>query len=524
MRKTFLILFVMASLIVTLTAQNSNDGFKFTYYGQYANAVKGFNAVISNSPGLQDGYYHLGALYVRLNNPDSARICMNKVMAINPKNALSQVATGQLALSNKNPTEAKVAFDKAIKISKNKDPRISQYIGEAWLYAPVRNLDNAATNLKRSLALDVRNAPTYFSLGEVYSAQGQGGAAVTQYEFCTDNDKSAAWAYSKIGYIFKNARNYIKADQSFKSALEADPNYPGTYKELADWNYDYQKYAEALANYEKYLSMTGDNSIESKINYSSYLFYNKKYEKTINLVNEIMKVDSSRNYMTRLLGYCHFEQGDSLQALNFMNKFMARTKPEKIIWSDYQYLAKIYNKFGNDSLVVLNYDKALATDTTKVDLYTEVAQYYYSKGNFNKAASVYQSKLSKLEKVSLQNYFDIAFAYYKGANYESAKNSFAVIAEKFPTVMYGWIYQARSSAFLDPESTLALAKPYYEKVIELGEVDPVKFKTELKEAYRYAYYLAFNSNDKESAKLIVDKLLKVDPNDAESVQMAAAVQ
>jgi tetratricopeptide (TPR) repeat protein len=265
--------------------------------------------------------------------------------------------------------------------------------------------------------------------------------------------------------------------------------------------------------------MTGDNSIDTKIKYSSILFYNKQYDKTIALVNEIMKTEASKDYMIRLLGYSYYEQGDSLAALNMMNKYFEKAPKDKIIFSDYQYLGKIYTKFGQDSLAFLNYEKAIATDSTRTELYNDLATMYYSKGKYLKAAEWYGKKLVKMDRPGLQNYFDVAFAYFKGEDYNSALREFGKISEKWPDRLEGHVYQGRSAAYLDPDGTNALAKPYYEKVIEKGEVDPVKYKDYLTEAYKYMFYASMNLKDKVAAKSYIDKVLKLNPNDEEAVQL-----
>ncbi len=507
-----------------LEAQSLQDAYKMLNYENFPRAKKALQLYIQQTPVSQEAQYALGAVLSRTGKLDSAAILFNKVIEINPKSAISIVASGYMELNKKMPTDAKNSFDRAIKASKGKDGNIYRLIGEAWLYSANQNLDEAIENLKKAVALEIKNPVSYFSLGEAYYKKAELGQAVTQYEFTTDYDKSAAWAYCRIGTIFKAAKNYPKALESLESAQKADPDYPFTYKELSDWYYDYQKYPEAMTNFEKYLKLTADNSIDTKIRYSALLFYTKQYEKTIALVNEIVKVDSSRNYMIRLLGYSYFEEGDSISAKNMMTKYFSKAASDKIIYSDYQYMGKINLKFGQDSLAFLNYEKSIATDSTKVDVYNELATLYYSKGKYLNAAKIYAKKLTKLDRPSLQNYFDIAFAYYKGQDYKSALIAFGRISEKWPDRLEGHVYQARSAAFLDPESTQQLAVPYYNKVIEKGEVDPVKYKDYLIEAYSYMYYLALNAKDKVTAKTFVDKMLKLDPNNADAVKMLKATE
>ncbi len=506
------------------SAQISPEVQKLQYYGYFNQAktllIKGYQA----NPSNLDNLFELGAIYSRTGKLDSAKIMFNKLIETNQKAGISVVAQGYLALNNGVSDEAKSYFERAAKSTKFKDGSILRRIGEAYLYSPKRDIPNAIEYLKKAVSIEIKNPVSYFSLGEAYYAINESGPAVTQYEFCTDYNKSAAWAYTRIGEIFKGAKNYPRADEAFKSALEADAEYPYIYKFLAEWKYLYRDYPTAIKYFDKYQTMTGDNSIEAKTARSTYLFYNKNFKETISLVNDIMKVDSSKNYMIRLLGYSNFEMGDSLAAKIQMDKFFQKAPKEKIIWSDYYYQGKISSKFGNDSIATIQLKKALELDSTQVDIYTELAKMNFSKNNFKMAGYWYGRKLEKLEKFTLQNYFDAAFAYYKAEDFTNANIFFDKLVTKYPTSIAGQLYYGRSQANLDPTSTLALAKPQYEKVLELGEKDPVKFKNELKEAYKYLYYHYYNIPDKVQAAAFADKFIKVDPNDPEGMQMMEATK
>ncbi|MBL7831619.1 MAG: tetratricopeptide repeat protein [Saprospiraceae bacterium] len=523
MKNLFLVVFSCV-LTVKVFAQISPEVQKLQYYGYFNKAKLSLQKGIQGNPMNIDNYYELGVIYNRTNNQDSAKIVFTKLVELYPKSPLSTVAQGFMSLNSGNKDEAKAFFERAAKSTKFKDGMILRKIGEAYLYSPKKDLTNAVEYLKKAVAIEIKNPVSYYSLGEAYYLLNEAGSAVTQYEFCTDYDKSAAWAYTRIGQIFKGAKNYQKADEAFKLAFAADADYPYIYKELAEWKYLYQDYPEAVKNFDKYQQLTGDNGIEAKTLRSTYTFYNKSYKETINLVNEIMKVDSSKNYMVRLLGYSSFEQGDSLAAKNYMEKFFQKAPKEKIIWSDYFYLGKVYNKFGSDSLATLQYKKAIELDSTKIDIYNDLAKMNFARGNFKNAGYWYGKKLEKLEKFKLQDYFDPAFAYFKAEDYNNANIYFDKIVKKYPTSVVGQLYYARSNAYLDPQSLKALAKPNYEKVIELGEVDPVKYKNELKEAYKYMYYFFYNSQDKATALTIADKLVKIDPNDPEGLQMLEAAK
>ena len=75
--------------------------------------------------------------------------------------------------------------------------------------------------------------------------------------------------------------------------------------------------------------------------------------------------------------------------------------------------------------------------------------------------------------------------------------------------------RARVNGQMDPDQSKGLAKPYYEKLVELigpkAELDNTD-KARLKESYHYliSYYF-IQKNDKETAKQYAQKMLVIDP-------------
>jgi len=523
MKNLFFVVFCI-TMSFTVQGQISASVQKAIYYQDFSSAKMNLQKDIKSNPNNLDNYFELGALYARLNKVDSAGIIFGKLAEMNPKAAVTTVANGYVLLNSGKADEAKAMFEKAAKSTKFKDGSIMRRIGEAYLYSPKTNLDEAIEYLKKAVAIEIKNPVTYYSLGEAYYLKKEGGPAVTNYEFCTDYDKSAAWAYTRIGQIFEGVKNYVKANEAYQAALSADPDYPFIYKEMANWLYLRRDYKAAMNNFIKYQQLTGDNSIEAKTQKSTYAFYNKDYKQTLELVNDIMKVDSSKNYMIRLLGYSSFEQGDSLSAKNYMEKFFQKTNKDKIIWSDYYYLGKINEKFNNDTEALVNFKKAIELDSNQVDVYDAIAKMYFANENYKEAGYWYGLKLNKLDNPKIQEMFDPAFAYYRSEDWANANTFFGKLVTRYPTSVAGQLYYARTNSLLDPKATNGLAKPIYEKVAELGEKDPVKYKNELKEAYNYLYYFYYNGNDKTKAFEFADKFTKVDPNDPDGAKLLEAVK
>ena len=94
---------------------------------------------------------------------------------------------------------------------------------------------------------------------------------------------------------------------------------------------------------------------------------------------------------------------------------------------------------------------------------------------------------------------------------------YADLANKFEQAQeYANFMRARVNGQMDPDSKLGLAKPYYEKLIELIEPRAEKDATErarIIESYRYMIgYNFVVKEDKEAAKAYALKLQAIDPN------------
>lgn len=74
-----------------------------------------------------------------------------------------------------------------------------------------------------------------------------------------------------------------------------------------------------------------------------------------------------------------------------------------------------------------------------------------------------------------------------------------------PDSYMGNFWRARTNSVIDHLSTAGLAKPYYEKAIEL--IDPEKNPKQLLEAYRYMAYYYYLQEDRDNSLKYCDLIL-----------------
>ena len=100
--------------------------------------------------------------------------------------------------------------------------------------------------------------------------------------------------------------------------------------------------------------------------------------------------------------------------------------------------------------------------------------------------------------------------------FKMADETYADLAQKYENAAeYATFMRARLNVQLDKDQSKGLAKPYYEKLVELigpkTDLDATE-KARLKESYHYliSYYLILK-DDKATAKEFATKLLAIDP-------------
>jgi tetratricopeptide (TPR) repeat protein len=113
--------------------------------------------------------------------------------------------------------------------------------------------------------------------------------------------------------------------------------------------------------------------------------------------------------------------------------------------------------------------------------------------------------------------YNAGYNYYKGSVYDSAISLFSLYTQRFPDDIFGHFMSGKTGWIVDSTLQLGLANAGFEKTILIGLTDTVKFRSQLITSYRYfATYNANIKKDKESAVSFLDKILSLDPNDAEA--------
>jgi tetratricopeptide (TPR) repeat protein len=425
--------------------------------------------------------------------------------------------------------------------------------------------------IREAIKIDSKNRDVNLIAGDIYILVNDGTKAIYFYNQAEFADPESPTAEMKIGNIYVRGRALQAAIPYFERAIELNASYAPAYRELGQLYLSAQKFDKASEYFKKYLDLTAGN-IPAKTRYVNALFFAKDYDGVIKNVEDIFKVDKSRTYMNRIAGYSCYEKNppDYNKALSYMRTLFKEVPADRILWKDHLYMARIFVKKNQnypkmaDDLTSLNLqlDKekgklataATAADKTKYktsiadlndkinaqkdilakqnveidsafeeynkvltykpgdrSLLTEMASNYNLFRRYDLVAKT-MSKLLDPAKDNTEELMRIGRAYYNGEKYKTADSVFSAIITKSPDYVPAYLWTANTYSKMDPDLKQGLAKPKFEKLIEVAKSDSVKNAPAMMDAFGYlSYYYMMNKNFTRS-KDYYERMINLDPN------------
>jgi len=479
--------------------------------GQTKQAVDKLETLVSANPTDASLLYYLGYAQIKNGEPQKASAFFDKGIQLGDKDALNQVGKGYLKLSEQKPAEAKSFFDKALELTKSKNAATLNAIANADLNNK-QNLPEAEKLLMKSKSINSGDMMTYVLIGDSYLAQNNGGESVTSYEHAASLNPKSGLPFYKIGMVFLRSRNYDEAEKAFKKAVAADPSFALAFKELGELYYAKKDGASAVTAQESYMALLADPTV-GRLQLAFYYFMAKNYTKANEIFAQLISEPNVLPVTYRYYGQSLTEAKDCETSSAMFQKYFEVAKPSDILASDYATYGRALLCSKQDSLAIIAIDNSLKLDSTQTDLLLAKAEALYKKKRFAESADTYEKVIALRKNPVSSDFYGSGRAYYNSDQLVQADSAFTKLINLQPKMSVGYLWMARVKARQDPESTQGLAKPYFEKVIEIGLTNPDKNKNDLVESYRYLGYYYYLKNDKPSSIAYWKKVLELIPKD-----------
>ena len=533
----FITLLTLTSFFVNLSSLEAKGGQGTAYYNagfpQVAKPIL-FDEINSDPTNTAENCFYLGNIYFGENKLDSAAYFFKKGLAANPQNSLNSVGLSMLKMKT-SLAEAELEIKEILKIKENKkDIDIHLAIGKAYL---ANKLINQAIEYQgKAQKLKPKYAPVYVLMGDISLAMDSTGKACSNYELAIYYDENCKEAYIKYARAYKVVNTPLSIEK-LEILKVKDPTFLLVDKELADIYYATNKFDKAAELYENYLK-SGNSSAADLTKYAMTLFFNQNFEKSLEVANLGLQKAPRSPAFNRLAMYNYVGLKKNDEALVAADQFFNKTDKPEFTYFDYTYYGQALRAKKQIDLAVVQYEKAYALDTTKIELLKEISDMYSEKSDYPNAILTFNKYVTKLspESKNSDTFMSLGKLYTGLGNSDSiaadqklialtnADSLFSQVAVLEPTNYRANYWRARVNSALDPETTKGLAKPYYELTATLIEskADP-RYNSVLIECYSYLGYYSLLQKDNELSLAYWNKILVIDPTNTTAIKAIAGI-
>lgn len=536
--KKISLLLLSCLIIAAAMAQNITEGIKQLYYQKTNTAKRTLQNAVNANPKDANAIYWLGQAYLAGADPDiaGAKTVYQKALNDGVNDPLIWVGMGHVETLNGRRNEARQNFEAAITASldrrKNPSPAVLAAIGRAMADGPsnIGDPQYGIEKLKKAAELNPTDPDILVNLGINYQKLGgdRGGEAVQAYNAALQRDPKYARALYRIGMVYLSQQNKELFDDYFSKAIAADPAYTPSYLALYDYykNRDVNKALGYLQEYIKYAEPNPENEYFM----ADYLFRAGKYQQSL---DEGRKLEVKYGLATlpqlnALYAYNYDRLKDSVQARNYIQKFLATAKPGEIQADHYVLAGSILAKFPGSETEASSYlEKAIQLDTVKanqIDYITTAAQIFEKANKFEQQYQWLSRLAGMKDKWGEIDYYRLNDVSIKAQAYKRVFDSLAPkYIQAFPDKPQGYAFYVRAAKALDTAGTLGLAIEPINRQNEFLMKDTAKNKKAIYLNYYYQLlYYGEKAKEKDLPKAIAltEKMMALYPEGSEEYNFA----
>ncbi len=472
-------------------------------------------------------YFYLGSLDMREGNTAAAAANFNKGKEANPNYGYNYVGLGEIALKNGNKSEASDLFKKALETNK-KDASLMAAVARAYFNVdPTLYAKEIDKQIDKAMKVSKNKEPQIYVLQGDMLKTTDVGAAAGRYEQAMVYDEEAGNINPEAYVKYANLYNKVNPDFAIAKLVELNEKLPNSalaQSELAEKYYDGNQFTKAAEQYGKYIQNPNHFQGDEQ-RYSGLLYFGKKYQESLDVANQVLAKDPNNEYMQRMVMLNKAALKDFTGAEEAAKKLFSHADA-KFTATDYTTYGDILGELKRPEDAVAAYTKAYELNPEKnKQILANISSMYTDLEDYQKAAE-YMQKFVDAGDASLNDYFILSNRYKnlgvslpEGSpeRIEAANNGIKYVDMAIESAANkGPLYRNKATLMMvrdGAEITPALVETYQQMLAAYDE------NPENKEKYRDAYKSAYNNlanyylkaGDKEQARAYFEKFLEIDP-------------
>lgn len=485
----------------------------------------------------------------------------NKALELDDKNPLVYLTLSE-AYSNIKIKDYGKAIELLLKVIQVNPKQVDAYLNISKVYLAKGNGTDAIKNIEEVLKIDNKNSEALTLKARVYVLINKNNEAITLLNDAINNDPSYSPAFNELAELYANLKDYSKAAEFYEKYIQASEFTLEKQKRYASILYVNKEYEKTITILEDVINDEKNSASTIRIIAYSYLrlgnvekskyyfeqlfqiksaeFLPTDYENYADLLSKtgnetlaldylltVVELDSSRKDIFGKMSIIYFKNK------NWDEVISSLTKKGNLTAQEYFDLSKayIFKGDGNITSALQNLTSKVKIEIEQIDKTRQILLYY--QGDLSKATGdnkkiidaktkavqsvetlikPNQKKDWNLAKDDWSNLIDSTIS----TEYTKADSCLNILVSKAPSLTIAYVWQARVKANFDPDSENGLAKPFYEKFIELAKNKLEKFKKELIESYSYLGYYYYLQKDNSTSKSYWQEVLKLDPENKQA--------
>lgn len=343
------------------------------------------------------------------------------------------------------------------------EDKFQELFYEALKQKGIENYDRSVEALIKCIAIDNSQSVLYFELGKNYIQLKNFGDAEGALKTAVDKQPNNEWYLDALYSLYVEQNEQDKAIKTLKQLVGYHPDYK---EELVALYISAKKYDDALElldELDEELGISGtrdymrnqiyaatgrkkdqiknlekrvDDNPDKEANYLALIYRyseNNENEKAFETAKELLKVNPNSQLVHLALYKFYLEKNEPEKAIESMKIVVqsSQIKPEaklKVLSDFVAFVGK--NPQYESALVEAT---TLAGDTKTSKSFIEIAQYYLSKGDKNKALEYFQQALS-LESDNFGVLRNILLLYIDLMQYDEAVSKSKSALDKYPSM------------------------------------------------------------------------------------------
>lgn len=532
MKRNFLFL-ILTLFIINLSVVAAKESQGISYYkAGFPEVAKPLLLAEYASDSLTrvETCFYLGNIYYGENKPDSAAVYFKKGANGKQVDGLNTIGLAMLKIKKDQKT-AEIEIQSVLKLSSyKKNPDF--YIAAANAYLVNGLIDDALIYHEKAKNIKSKYAPLAVLAGDIELAKKNVGNACSNYELAILYDEKCKEAYIKYARAYKNVNSTL-AIEKLNQLKQKEPEFKLVDKELADIYYMNNDFKSAADLYDSYLK-SGNSNAQDLVKYAMTLFFNHDFTKSLQIANDGLAKQPRNPAFNRLAMYNNTDLKQYDEAIKSGERLFTQSDNPDFTYLDYRYYGQALRESKQYDLAIVEYQKALEADSSKVELWKDISDMYTSKNEYKNAISSYNNYLNSLneEKKTSDVYYELGKLYYNYGNSTDSiskgkadsvailkKNAlikadsiFAKVISLEPTNYRGYRLRALTNLSIDPESIQGLAKLYYEQALKIVEAKAdIRYNPVIIECSKYLGYYYFLKKDYVQSKVYWNKILAIEP-------------